>query len=155
MTGAGRTPGERVVLAQVTDSAIDAETVASRVESDRAGAVATFAGVVRDHHDGKAVAYLEYEAYVPMAERVVRDVATEAAERWPLEAIAVSHRFGRLQIGEIAVMIAVSSPHRADAFDAVRYTIDELKRRVPIWKRETGPDGTFWIEGPEHVAARS
>lgn len=144
-----------VVHVEVTGATIGASDLARRVASPRAGAVATFEGVVRDHHAGKPVAHLEYEAYGPMAEKLLREVATEAASRWPIEAIAVSHRTGRLEIGEVSVAIAVSSAHRGDAFDALRYTIDHLKARVPVWKRETGPDGSHWIEGPDIIPIES
>ena len=144
-----------VVHVDVHDRQVSAVELATRVTSARAGAVATFEGVVRNHHAGKAVQYLEYEAYVPMAQKVLREVATEAAERWPIEAIAVVHRTGRLEVGEVSVAIAVSAAHRGDAFDALRYTIDELKDRAPVWKRETGPDGSHWIEGPNLIPAES
>lgn len=138
---------------EITEAPIAVDALAAMVSSPVAGAVATFAGVVRDHHDGKPVASLAYEAYLPMAERELRAVATEACERFAIEAIALHHRHGKLRIGDVAVAIAVSAAHRDAAFDALRFTIDMLKRRVPIWKRETGPDGTFWIEGPDRVAA--
>lgn len=138
---------------ELTEEEISAAALRGRVLSPSSGAVATFEGTVRDHHEGKAVAYLEYEAYVPMAEAELRSVAAEALERWDVEAVAVTHRFGRLEIGDVAVAIAVGAAHRGPAFDALRYVIDTLKERVPIWKRETGPDGTFWIEGPDHVSA--
>lgn len=144
-----------VVSITVTESAIAADVLARMVASPTAGAVATFAGVVRDHHAGRAVAFLEYEAYVPMAERELREIATAACGRFAIEAIAIHHRHGRLEIGDVAVAIAVSAAHRAAAFDALRFAIDTLKARVPIWKRETGPDGTYWIEGPDQVAAES
>ena len=117
--------------------------------------MATFSGVVRDHHEGKQVSFLEYDAYEPMARRVMQDIAEEAWRRWQLEGIAVDHRVGRLEIGEVSVALAVSSAHRAEAFEAARFAIDELKLRAPVWKRESGPDGTFWIEGPDHVRANS
>jgi molybdopterin synthase catalytic subunit len=145
----------RVVHVEVTAEPISAAVLAGRVRSSRAGAVATFEGVVRDHHAGKSVAFLEYEAYVPMAEKMLSEIAHEATARWPVEAIAVAHRTGRLEIGEASVAIAVSSAHRGDAFDALRYTIDELKARAPVWKRETGPDGSHWIEGPDIVPTES
>ena len=141
----------RVLRVEVTDRPIGASALALQVSCPRAGAIATFEGVVRDHHQGKRVAHLEYEAYAPMAEKVLREVAEEAVGRWPIEALALAHRFGRLEIGEVSVAIAVASAHRGDAFDALRYTIDELKSRVPIWKRETGPDGSHWIEGPDTI----
>lgn len=148
-------PADPTVHVRVTPERIDAADLAGRVTTPGSGAIATFEGVVRNHHAGKAVAYLEYEAYAPMAEKVLREVAGEAAARWPIDAIAVSHRTGRLQIGEVSVAIAVASAHRGDAFDALRYTIDELKVRVPVWKRETGPDGSHWIEGPDIIPIES
>lgn len=138
---------------RVTEEPISAAATADRVRRDRAGAIATFEGTVRDHHEGKSVAFLEYEAYVPMARSELQRLAGEASERWPLEGIALDHRIGRLEIGEVAVAIAVSAAHRGPAFDALRWLIDTLKQTVPIWKRETGPDGAYWIEGPEHVRA--
>jgi molybdopterin synthase catalytic subunit len=132
---------------------LDGAALAAHVADPRAGAIATFAGVVRDHHAGKEVSHLEYEAYGPMAERTLTDIAGEACQQWELLGIAVEHRVGRLAIGEASVIIAVSSAHRAEAFAALRYLIDELKARVPIWKRETASDGTYWIEGPTLVAA--
>lgn len=145
----------RIAHVEVTTDPISAADLVARVASSRAGAIATFEGVVRDHHAGKAVAFLEYEAYAPMAEKVLAAIAGEAADRWPIEAIAVAHRTGRLEVGEASVAIAVASAHRGDAFDALRYTIDELKTRAPVWKRETGPDGSHWIEGPDIVPTES
>lgn len=138
---------------QVTGEPIGAPALADLLRTPRSGALATFEGTVRDHHAGKAVSLLEYEAHAPMAEREIRSIAEEACRRWPLEGVAVAHRTGELQIGDVAVAIAVSAAHRDPAFDALRYLIDTLKKRAPIWKRETGPDGTFWIEGPDHVPA--
>ncbi len=124
------------------------------VESPTAGAIATFAGTVRDHHLGKQVAFLEYEGYESMARSELMDVIEEAAGRWSISGAAAHHRLGRLEIGDISIGLAVASAHRAPAFEALRYVIDELKVRVPVWKRETGPDGTHWIEGPELVPTR-
>jgi molybdopterin synthase catalytic subunit len=112
------------------------------------GAVALFLGTVRDHNDGRDVDGLEYEAYGPMAERVLAEIAAEAASRWQTDRIAAAHRFGLLAIGEASVAIAVSTPHRADAFDACRYIIEQIKERLPIWKRESYGDGTSeWVDG--------
>lgn len=145
-------PG-RLPRVRVTDRPISADRLARSVASPRAGAIATFEGVVRDHHGGKSVAFLVYEAYAPMAEKILQQIASEAARRWRIEAVAVHHRTGRLGIGEVSVAIAVSSAHRGEAFEALRYVIDTIKERAPIWKRETRPDGSFWIEGPDHVRA--
>ncbi len=145
-------PG-RLPRVRVTDRPISADRLARSVASPHAGAIATFEGVVRDHHGGKSVAFLAYEAYAPMAEKILQQIASEAARRWRIEAVAVHHRTGRLGIGEVSVAIAVSSAHRGEAFEALRYVIDTIKERAPIWKRETGPDGSFWIEGPDYVRA--
>ena len=142
-----------VVDIRVSSEAISAAVLARQVTSHRAGAVATFEGVVRAHHQGKAVSFLEYEAYVPMTEVMLRDIAERACRRWKIEAVAVHHRVGRLEIGEVSVAIAVSAAHRAEAFEASRYVIDTLKEEAPIWKRETGADGAFWVEGPDLVRA--
>jgi len=131
---------------------LDMAAISARVAHRGAGAIATFAGTVRDHHAGKQVSYLEYEAYGPMAARTLAQIAGEAASRWDLLGVAIEHRIGRLEIGEASVGIAVASAHRGESFAALRFVIDELKERVPIWKRETGSDGTFWIEGPELIA---
>lgn len=144
-----------VVDVRVTSAVISATALRQLVSSRSAGAIATFEGVVRDHHEGKVVSFLEYEAYVPMSEAVLRDIALRACKRWEIEAVAVHHRVGRLEIGEVSVAIAVSAAHRAAAFDASRYVIDTLKQEAPIWKRETGPDGDFWVEGPDLIEAPS
>jgi molybdopterin synthase catalytic subunit len=110
------------------------------------GAVCVFIGQTRRQARGREVAYLDYDAYVPMAEKELRRIAESAEERWNARA-AVQHRLGRVNIGEASVVIAISTPHRADAFAACRWCIDTIKEQVPIWKRETCVDGTFWIEG--------
>ncbi|MGE0544546.1 MAG: molybdenum cofactor biosynthesis protein MoaE [Dehalococcoidia bacterium] len=115
--------------------------------SDAAGAIALFAGVVRNENLGRTVEYLEYDAYPPMAERKMAEIADEVRARWPVSGIAMAHRTGRLEIGEASVLIAVSSPHRADAIEACHYAIDRLKATVPIWKKEVFEGGEEWIEG--------
>jgi molybdopterin synthase catalytic subunit len=112
------------------------------------GGIASFLGMVRDTSEGKSVEFLEYEAYEPMALDMLNRVADEVRERWPVQAIAIQHRLGRLEIGEDAVAVAVSCPHRAEAFEACRYAIDRLKEIVPIWKKEHGEDGAVWVGGP-------
>jgi molybdopterin synthase catalytic subunit len=107
-----------------------------------------FVGSVRDMSEGKQVDFLEYEAYEPMALQRLHEVAAEAESRWPVLAIAIQHRVGRLEIGDDAVVVAVSCPHRAEAFEACRYVIDRLKEVVPIWKKEHGEGGQVWIGGP-------
>jgi molybdopterin synthase catalytic subunit len=113
---------------------------------DRDGAVVTFHGVVREYSDsGRAVRYLEYEAYPEMAEAQMRAIGAEIKRRWDIDDVAMVHRIGRLEIGEASVVIAVAAPHRGEAFDACEYAIDTLKATVPIWKKEVFADGEVWV----------
>jgi len=113
------------------------------------GAVVSFYGVVRDHSGDLQVEALEYEAYVPMAERELTGIVEEARQRWDAGQIAVLHRIGHLRVGEISVAIAVGAEHRAAAFGACSFVIEAIKSRVPVWKREIGPQGARWV-GAEH-----
>ena len=133
----------------VTFDPISLDEVATRVVKPETGAVTVFNGVVRNVSGGKAVAYLEYEAYEEMAVSKMRQVAAEARQKWPhIVDVAIVQRIGRLDVGESAVIIAVSSAHRGDGcFEACAFAINRLKEIVPIWKKETGPDGSAWIEG--------
>jgi molybdopterin synthase catalytic subunit len=109
------------------------------------GAVTTFVGVVRGETDGRDVRYLEYEAYPEMAERTLAQIGDEVRKRWPdIQDVAIVHRVGRLEVGETAVVIALSAAHRKHTFDALRYAIDRLKEIVPIWKKEVWTDGSEW-----------
>ncbi len=132
---------------ELTDGVIDPRRIEAAVERPEAGAICTFQGVVRDHNLGRRVTYLEYEAYPEMALAAMRAIAGEVAERWSEARCAMAHRTGRLEIGEASVVIAVSSPHRAEAFEACRWAIDRLKERVPIWKKEVFEGGEAWVEG--------
>jgi molybdopterin synthase catalytic subunit len=134
------------MIAEITPEPIALEPLVAHVERPEAGAVVTFAGNVRNHSRGRRVEYLEYDAYVPMAERKLAEIAREAEQRWDCR-VAVRHRIGRLEIGEPSVLIAVSSAHRGIAFEACRYVIDTLKVVVPIWKKEVWEGGEVWIEG--------
>lgn len=134
----------------LTDERIVMDDVSRRVESDGSGAVVTFAGNVRDNNLEQRVLYLEYETYVPLAEKQMRQIADEAEKRWPVT-VAVAHRTGRLEIGECSVCVAVGAAHRAEAFDACRWVMDTLKATVPIWKKEFFVGGAHWIEGPSAV----
>ena len=130
----------------ITTEPIDANAVYRAVLCDRDGAVVTFHGVVRDNSDGgRAVRYLEYEAYAEMAEAQMRAIGEEIRRRWGIEDVAMVHRIGRVEIGEASVVIAVGSPHRGEAFDACEYAIDTLKATVPIWKKEVFADGEVWV----------
>lgn len=135
---------------------IDPANVLSRTGGVEDGAVLLFLGTVRDHADGRPVRGMRYEAYEAMAERVLGEIAGEAAARLGTERIAVVHRVGDLELGEVSVAIAVSSPHRGAAYEASRYVIEEIKRRLPVWKHERYADGqAAWVNGqalePTHV----
>jgi molybdopterin synthase catalytic subunit len=139
------TSGLPVIL--LTRAPLDRDGLISSVAYSGGGALVTFEGVVRDNARGKAVRYLEYEAYIEMAEARMQAIAADVRERWDITHVAIAHRLGRLEIGEASVIIVVASPHRAEAFDACRYIIDTLKTTVPIWKKEVATDGEEWVEG--------
>jgi molybdopterin synthase catalytic subunit len=142
----------------VTSEPLDSEALVAIVDAAGDGAVVTFAGLVRDHNQGRRVQFLEYEAYEPLAVRALQRIVDEARELWPAARLAVHHRLGRLQIGDASIVIAAASPHRADAFAVCRYTIERVKQIVPIWKREHFDGGDVWLEGatadPDDEAAR-
>ena len=131
---------------EIVTEPIDEKLLVGRVASPRAGAIVTFHGVVRDNSLGRKVLYLLYEAYPPMAITEMEKIEGELRERWEVEKVAISHRIGRLEIGESSVVIAVSSPHRKEALEACHYAIDRLKQTVPVWKKEYWEGGEVWIE---------
>lgn len=134
--------------AWITTEPLSADQVLAAVAAPDDGAVLLFLGTVRNHNDGRQVDGMRYDAYVEMAGSVLAEIAAEAAERLGTDRIAVAHRIGELRIGEVSVAIAVSSPHRAQAYDASRYVIEEIKRRLPVWKREYYVDGdAHWLDG--------
>ncbi|HLU26520.1 MAG TPA: molybdenum cofactor biosynthesis protein MoaE [Longimicrobiales bacterium] len=134
--------------AWITREPLDASTVLSRVGAPEDGAVLVFLGTVRNENEGRPVSGMRYEAYEAMAGRVLAAIAAEAAARIGSDRIAVAHRVGELAVGEVSVAIAVSSPHRAEAFDGCRYIIEEVKRRLPVWKEEHYTDGSSaWLDG--------
>ena len=135
------------MLFEVTDKPLDPQRLVEHVRRDDSGAVALFFGVVRDNSMGRRVLYLEYDAYPEMAEKVMRQIAEEAMARWPLNDVAIQHRTGRLEIGETSLLIAVSAPHRKEAFEACHQLVDRFKQVVPIWKKEVFEGGEVWIEG--------
>ena len=133
---------------RVSEASISAADLAGMVGDPAAGAVVVFLGTVRDHSPGKeGVTYLEYEAYREQVEAKIGAIVAEAQQNWPLFGVVVEHRVGRVEVGEASVGVAVSSAHRAQAFEAARYLIDELKQRAPIWKKEHWPGGAEWVEG--------
>ena len=134
-------------------SPLDLAGLVQRVESPTRGAVTSFLGLVRDHHGGRAVTRLEYSAYGPMAEEECARIVTEAEARWPVR-VALEHRIGALEIGDAAVAIAAAAAHREEAFVACRFVIEEVKRRVPIWKKEFYADGEVeWVGAGGALAA--
>ena len=122
------------------------DLAALQASSPADGALCLFAGIVRNENKGKAVLYLEYEAYEDMALSLMEEIAAEARRKWPITDLRMVHRLGRLEIGEASVAVAVASPHRAEAFAACRFLIDTLKAQVPIWKKEYYADGSAWLE---------
>lgn len=135
-------------LFEITAAPLSVDEVNRRVTSPAAGAVVTFTGIVRGTNQGRQVRYLEYEAYPEMAEVVLAQIGDEVSARWEVEAVAIVHRTGRLEIGEASVVIAIASGHRQGAFEAGRYAIDRIKQIVPVWKKECFEGGEVWIEGP-------
>ena len=142
----GGAVGERHGLVALSEEPLDPVAIAERVRGDGDGALVVFEGVVREQSRGKQVRALVYEAYGSMAQRQIEQLAEEAGRRWPISNVAVVHRTGTLKVGEVSVVIAVAAPHRGEAFDACEWLIDELKRTVPIWKKEIYTEGEAWIE---------
>jgi molybdopterin synthase catalytic subunit len=132
---------------RVTSDPLDVSVVSAIVSSADCGAVATFVGLVRNENGGRRVLWLEYEAYEPLAVKAFARIDEEAGERWPSIGLAIHHRVGRLEIGDASVIIAATSPHRAEAFAACRYAIERIKQIAPIWKHEHFEGGETWIEG--------
>jgi molybdopterin synthase catalytic subunit len=133
-------------LIQLTHDEIDYTILTESIRSNRAGAVVLFLGTVREMTNGRQTTSLDYDAYPEMAEAKMTELINEAREKWPIEQIGIIHRLGYLQLGDISVAVALSCPHRHQAFEAGRFLIDELKVRVPIWKKEHWADGTTeWV----------
>ena len=139
--GAGGT--DRVNLSDVP---IDPGEVVSRVAGPGRGGIVSFSGAVRNQARGREIRHLEYEAYPGMAEQEMEKICDAAERRWPGVRVAMAHRVGHLEIGDLAVVIAVAAPHRAEAFEACRFAIDTLKETVPIWKKEFATDGDYWVD---------
>ena len=133
------------MISIVSDS-INVDAVLQSVAVPEAGAIGVFIGTTRDHSDGKRVMRLEYDAYVPMAEKMMAQIEKEIRSRWEIHKISMIHMIGKLEIGVPSVVIAVSSSHRKEAFEASRYAIERLKSIVPIWKKEFFEDGEIWVE---------
>jgi len=129
----------------LTDDPIDSTAVARRVLRNSDGACVIFEGIVRDHHEGKAVESIFYDAYRPMAEKEIARIVEGVKKELPDVAVAVVHRLGPLRVGDASIVIACSSPHRGESFAACRAMIDRIKQTVPIWKKERGPGGEEWV----------
>lgn len=132
-------------MVTLTTTPIDVAAALNYLQSEQAGAIDVFMGVVRDNTQERPVDRLEYEAYDRMAISEMQKIADEARQQWPLLRYVIIHRKGTLQIGEMAVLIGVATAHRADAFDACRYMIDTIKKTVPIWKKEVFTNGEAWV----------
>jgi molybdopterin synthase catalytic subunit len=133
----------------ISEDPIDVEGLLANVKDDSAGATILFLGTIRNHNEGYDVSAIYYEVYMRMAEDAMAKIEAEAIKRWNLKKFAAMHRIGNLKIGEVSVAIAVSSEHRAEAFEAARYAIDQIKSEVPIWKKEVINNGkeARWAEG--------
>ena len=130
---------------KIVEGPIDELALENEVRTDADGAVIVFRGVARKFSRGREVVHLEYEAYPEMAEKVMAEIGDEIKARWGITRVAIVHRTGVLEIGQASVVIAISSPHRGEAFEASQYAIDRLKQVVPIWKKEIWSDGSQWI----------
>lgn len=139
---------------RIVRAPIIAESVLARVKCPQDGAAVIFEGVVRDNTRGRRTLYLDYEAYEEMALKQMQALARTARQRFSVGGVSIVHRLGRLEIGDTSVLIVVASPHRGAAFEACRWTIDTLKKTVPIWKKEYFEDGAVWADGepfPEEI----
>jgi molybdopterin synthase catalytic subunit len=136
-----------VAAFSITTEPLDPASLVAAVQTPADGAVVTFAGVVRNQFEGRATAYLQYEAYAEMATSVLAQIADEARRQWVIGQVAVHHRVGRLEIGETAVLVVVAAPHRQEAFAAAAFIMDRIKQIAPIWKQEHWADGSAdWRE---------
>ena len=138
----------------ITNEPLCPEAITDGVKQDGNGAVVTFLGSTRDSTADRRVLYLEYEAYMPMADNQLARIADEISERWGITDVAISHRLGRLEIGDLSLVVAVASPHRKEAFEASAYAIDRIKQIVPIWKKEFFEGGEVWVGSQEDECAK-
>ena len=138
--------GDDLARCTISERPLDAAAVAARVAGADAGGLVSFIGAVRDHARGRAIRHLEYEAYPAMALVEMERICDAAAQRWPAARVAIAHRVGHLEIGDLAVVVVAAAAHRAEAFEACRFAIDTLKGTVPIWKKEVATDGEYWVD---------
>ncbi|MEX2527473.1 MAG: molybdenum cofactor biosynthesis protein MoaE [Gemmatimonadota bacterium] len=148
-------PSSPPPFARITDAPLDGEALLARIAHPSHGAQLLFLGVVRDMNEGKEVEGIRYEAFREMAEPVLLSLLRSAQDQWPGVRAGAEHRFGHLHVGEASVMVAVSSPHRAEAYEASRWIMDELKQSLPVWKEELYRDGeSQWLKGNSPVSNR-
>ncbi len=140
-------------MSSLTADPIDPGALVRAVTGPGFGAIVLFVGTVRDHSDTRVVTAIDYEAHEALAGRTLIEVREEAEQRWPGARAVIVHRTGLLKVGEASVGIAVGAAHRVEAFEAARWVIDTLKERVPIWKKELGPEGEAWLHGSERLPA--
>jgi len=141
------------VKVRITREAFSVDEAIKLVETDEAGGYVVFLGKVRNENRGRRVLKLIYEAYEEMALKEMEKIRKEALEKFPILDILIWHRVGELEVGEDTILIVASGKHRGEAFDACRWAIDEVKKRVPVWKKEVTEEGTFWIEGENYHKA--
>jgi molybdopterin synthase catalytic subunit len=134
-------------MISITRDAINITKIVADVEDGSAGGITIFLGSVRDHNENGSVSEIYYEVYKEMAEAKMAQIEAEARKRWPVKKFVAVHRTGKMKVGEVSVAVAVSCVHRKEAFEACRYAIDEIKTRVPIWKKEVSDTGMAWVEG--------
>ena len=142
-------------MIEITHEPLNPEAITAKVLNAANGAVVTFLGTTRGRTANRNVLHLEYEAYTPMAEKKLDEVAEEIRSKYSVEDVFIAHRVGRLEIEEISLVVAVASPHRKDAFAACEYAVDRIKQTVPIWKKEFFDGGEVWVESPEDHALKS
>ena len=140
-------------MIEITHELLDPQSATASVRRDSNGAVVTFLGATRRTSMDKTVLYLEYEGYVPMALKKLREIADEVAQKWPIHDISILHRIGRLEIEDISLVVAIASPHRKEAFQACGYVVDRIKETVPIWKKEVFEDGQVWVGCQSHAVS--
>ena len=140
-------------MIDITHDPLDPDAITAQIRKDTNGAVVTFLGTTRSLTGGRRVLHLEYEAYRPMADSKLAKIVDEIRQRWSINDVAIAHRLGRLEVGEISLVIAVASPHRQGAFAACQYSVDRIKQVVPIWKKEFFEGGEVWVGSPEDAGA--
>jgi len=135
-------------MIEITDKPISPESLINKVKTYSSGCVVTYVGLIRQYSRGKRAISVEYEDSQRTAEGVLKQIADEASQKWPLENLAVTHRLGRLKVGDINLVVAIAAAHRREGLAACQYVIDQFKERLPTRKKETYADGSAWVEGP-------